>query len=428
MASIDITPLSFFFSIFALAYLVALLYVLIFERRHDCVELDATDQVFSLIVPAHNEESVIAACLDALFGLDYSRDQVEILVVDDASTDRTARIVSEYAERFPGRVAMLQVPIAEGGRGKATALNRAFRFLNESSRFREDAKWIIGIFDGDGEPDANMLKKASAQFRSLTVAGVQATVRIRNRAVSWLTRMQDIEFAGFSRVTQIIRMRISHSAALGGNGQFVRASALRTVAINLEEGVFWQPDSLTEDLDLSTRLVLQNWDLHHLSSSSVWQEGVETTKSLMNQRTRWAWGSLQVFVEYVLRLRILKTPDVRLGKRLDLLFNLSMFLVSPLVLVTWILSAVAFLGLIQIVASFPTAMMVLVSFGYLPFVGYGLLTVGGYRKARILLDLVGFAIYTYHWVPCLYVAMWRLLSRTGPVWLKTAREGEIAAS
>jgi hypothetical protein len=80
------------------------------------------------------------------------------------------------------------------------------------------------------------------------------------------------------------------------------------------------------------------------------------------------------------------------------------------------------------VASFPTALMVLVSFGYLPVVAYGLVTVGGYRKSRILLDLVGFAIYTYHWVPCLSVAMWRLLSRAGPVWLKTAREGEIAPS
>src|SRR6266566_4446512 len=145
MVSIDITPLSIFFSIFALAYLVALLYVLIFERRHDRGELDANDHVFSLIVPAHNEESVIAGCLDALLELDYSQDRVEILVMDDASTDRTATIVSDYLERFPGRIVMMQVPIEEGGRGKATALNRAFRFLNESRPFREDASWIIGI-------------------------------------------------------------------------------------------------------------------------------------------------------------------------------------------------------------------------------------------------------------------------------------------
>src|SRR5439155_19912822 len=100
MASIDITPLSIFFSIFALAYLVALLFVLIFERRHDCVELVATDHVFSLIVPTHNEESVIAGCLDALLVLDYFMDQVEILVVEEASRDREAMVVSVYLEQF----------------------------------------------------------------------------------------------------------------------------------------------------------------------------------------------------------------------------------------------------------------------------------------------------------------------------------------
>lgn len=427
MVALDITPLSVFFLIFALGYTCALVCVAVLERRRQREEGIATDHVFSLLVPAHNEQKVIEGCLESLLALDYPANQFEILVVEDGSTDLTERIVARYESHVPGTVGMLRVPREESARGKANALNRGFRHLRTHGRFRDDENWIIGIYDADGHSDADMLKKASFQFRSPTVSGVQASVRIRNRDSSWLTRMQDIEFAGFSRVTQIIRMRITSCAALGGNGQFVRASALEAAALDPVAGVYWNPDSLTEDLDLSTRLALRNGDLHHLNTSCVWQEGVETARSLMTQRTRWAWGSLQVFAEYVVRLKILKAPNVQLRKRLDLLFNLSIFLVSPLVFATWVLTALALIGLVGVLSSFPGALTVALSFAYLPIVGYGLVTLGGYRKAHLPVDLIGFAIYTYHWVPCLYAGLWHIAARHGPVWRKTRRTGESPA-
>ena len=423
MISLDITPVSAFFLVFALTYFFALVYVALLERRTQRDEGEATEHVFSLIVPAHNEESVVDGCLKSLLELAYPRDKFEVLVVNDGSTDSTAAIALTYAQTYADRFMMLQVPKKDGVRGKSSALNHGFRFLRDQSRFRDDPKWVIGVFDADGHPEHDMLKKASFQFLTPNVAGVQASVRISNRDVSWLTRMQDIEFAGFSRVTQIIRTRITSSASLGGNGQFVRASALQAVVIDREAGTYWNPKSLTEDLDLSVRLVLRNWDLHHLNTSWVWQEGVETTRTLIRQRTRWAWGSLQVFVDYVLRIRVLTKPDVRFLKRLDLLFNLSIFLVSPFVFLSWILTAFAFVGLLSIVSLFSGAMMFVVSFAYLPIVGYGLITVRGYRKAYLPLDLIGFALYTYHWVPCLYAGLWHLVARHGPVWWKTARNG-----
>lgn len=424
MTSVDITPLSIFFLTFALAYPIGLFYVSVLRRRRGRDEQEAAAHVFSLIVPARNEEAVIEGCLMSVIALDYPRDQFEVLVVDDASVDQTPSLVARYVSES-SNVFTLRLLSSEGARGKATALNRAFRYLRSTSRFRSNPNWIVGIFDADGHPDSDMLRKASFQFLSPAVAGVQASVRIRNRDGCWLTRMQDIEFAGFSRITQIIRMKITGSAALGGNGQFVRASSLIGAAIDAEEGVYWKPDALTEDLELSTRLVLKNFDLRHLDTSRVWQQGVESIKPLLRQRTRWAWGSLQVFVEYVLRLRICTAPDVRLLKRLDLLFSLSVFLVSPLVLLSWLLSAFMFLGLVGVQSALPPTAMFLLSFGYLPVVGYGLVTLTDYRGRRTPLDLMYFAIYTYHWVPCLYVGLWRLLSKRGPIWWKTVRYREI---
>jgi cellulose synthase/poly-beta-1,6-N-acetylglucosamine synthase-like glycosyltransferase len=418
---LDVTPFTAFFLLFAAGYLIALAYVALLERRRSRGEGTSTESVFSLLVPARNEAAVIETCLQGLLALEYPADEFEIVIVDDGSSDETGATATRYAAAFPGRLSVLRVPDAVSGRGKASALNYGYQFLRENSRFRQHPAWIIGVFDADGSPDPDLLGKAAFQFRNQKVGGIQASVRIRNRDTSWLTRMQDIEFAGFARMTQLIRTRITNSASLGGNGQFVRARALEDVATDRDAGIYWNSEALTEDLELATRLALRNWDMFQLDTSRVWQEGVESVHALMRQRTRWAWGSLQVFIEYVLRLRIFRTPNVRLRKRLDLLFTLSMFLVSPLVLVTWVLSIIAFVGLISVASSLPGPATVLLSFGYFPVVGYGLMTADGYRRRSLPLDLVGFAIYTYHWVPCLCLGLWHIVSRHAPVWWKTTR-------
>ena len=421
MASLDLTPVSVFFLIFTLGYLVALAYVVLVERGHARQEGVSTDHAFTLIVPARNEGAVLAACLDGLLALDYPPDRFEILVIDDHSEDATTDLATQYAAAHPGRMHVLRIAEAEAGRGKAAALNLGYRFLRQHSGFRDRPEWIIGVFDADGIPDRDMLAKASFQFRDPKLGGVQAVVRIRNREASWLTRMQDVEFTGFARMTQLIRGQVTGSASLGGNGQFVRSRALEDIALDGDGLRFWDPEALTEDLELSTRLALRNWDMTQLDTSQVWQEGVEDLRSLMRQRTRWAWGSLQVFARYVVGLRILRTPGVRLRKRLDLLFNLSMFLVSPIVLVTWILAFAAFAGAFSVTSAFPGPVMFLLSFGYFPVVAYGLWTSDGYARRRILTDVIGFAIYTYHWIPCLYLGLWHVVARHAPVWRKTSR-------
>jgi cellulose synthase/poly-beta-1,6-N-acetylglucosamine synthase-like glycosyltransferase len=95
-----------------------------------------------------------------------------------------------------------------GGLGKGAALNVGFsdflltwRGLEIEPRHR----WIIGVFDADGIPQADMLRKVSFEFRDPRVGGVQTLVRIRNRRKSFLAKLQDIEFIAFSRVIQFSR-------------------------------------------------------------------------------------------------------------------------------------------------------------------------------------------------------------------------------
>ncbi|MFQ5946527.1 MAG: glycosyltransferase family 2 protein [Anaerolineae bacterium] len=426
MVALDFSIITLFFAVFGIGYLVGLVYVLSSVKRRVAEEGEASDHLFSLIIPARDEEAVIGSTLQSLLALRYPGDQFEILVVDDGSTDGTAKVVREVRRNSRDRIHLLGVPKEVSGRGKPVVLNTGYAWLRERSRFRGDSRWIIGVFDADGRPDPDMLRKASYQFRDSQVAGVQATVRIRNQRATWLAGMQQVEFGAFARMTQFIRMRIARSASMGGNGQFVRTTALDGVALDEAAGIFWDPRSLTEDLELAARLALRNWDLHHLHTTSVSQEGVERLPALLRQRVRWAWGSLQVFVSYVLRLRVLRAPKVRLRKRIDLLVNLSLFLVSPLVLVVWVAMALALIGLLQVVNVFPALFMILLAFSYLPIVGYGLVSLDGYRKAHLPLDLIGFIIYTYHWIPSLVIGLWHLAAGHLPTWSKTSRtEGSL---
>src|SRR2546426_2157574 len=427
MIEIDTTLLSILFALFGAFYSLLLIAVLRVRRRRKVPEGVSTASTFSLMIPARNEEAVLARTLEGILAMDYPVDKFEVLVIDDGSADRTSEIADRVRARNPGRVYVIHMPGAKAGRGKSEALNFGFRHLLRTSRFNGLREWVIGVFDADGVPDPDLLQKAASQFESPKVGAVQASVRITNRGTSRLARMQDLEFSAFSRVTQIIRGELLDSASLGGNGQFVRARALYDAAISRNPHRFWRPGALTEDLELSARLVLRSWRIKHLATSYVHQEGVERLGDLFRQRTRWAWGSLQVFVEYILKLRFIRAPNVPLKKRLDLVMSLSLFLMSPLVMVVWLLTFLDLIHVIEAVNQLPFLATLAISFGFFPIVTWGMWDMKEYRRARMPLDLFLFTVYTYHWLPCLYVAALRVIGGDDPKWFKTRRIAEAAA-
>jgi 1,2-diacylglycerol 3-beta-glucosyltransferase len=125
------------------------------------------------------------------------------------------------------------------------------------------------------------------------IGGVQLPVRIRNRD-SIIARLQDWEFWVFSALTQIARARLGNTS-LGGNGQFTRFAALESL-----DGLPWST-SLTEDLDLTLRLLLRGWRTTCVPEHHVNQQGLTSLRALVRQRTRWFQGHL-VSLRYVPRL------------------------------------------------------------------------------------------------------------------------------
>ena len=203
---IDTTFLTIYFLVTCTGY-NAFLLVMISRGRRNTKRGEDIGHYFSILVPAHNEGKVIGATLERILNLDYPSELFEVVVINDGSTDETEKVVKELQTANP-HLKLINVLPHNGGRGKSIALNTGFadflltwRGIEISPRSR----WVIGVFDSDADPKSDMLQKVSFQFNDPMVGGVQTLVRIKNAKISFLAKLQDIEFLAFARVIQFAR-------------------------------------------------------------------------------------------------------------------------------------------------------------------------------------------------------------------------------
>jgi 1,2-diacylglycerol 3-beta-glucosyltransferase len=415
---IDTTILTIYFIIMCTGYNVFIMIVLALMHVKDGED---TGHYFSILIPSHNEEKVIERTLNSVFRLDYPTELFEVVVINDGSTDKTEEIITRLQQKHHN-LKLLNVPKDKGGRGKSAALNTGladflltWRGLEVNPRHR----WIIGVFDSDADPQSNMLKKVSFQFNKQDVGGVQTLVRIKNREKSFLAKLQDIEFLAFARVMQNARNSYNGSVALGGNGQFVRASALDASNLQPQEE-YWRNNSLTEDLDLGVRLLANKWKNIYVDTSYVSQEGTETLLPMFKQRERWAWGTLQVLKRYIFNPKFWKTK-ISFKVKVDISLYLINALIPLIVALCWILTGLSLLGIIRITNFFPLAITLVQGFSFLPLLGYGLWTQRtDYPRWQIIPLIIITTVYTYHWIPCVMSALIKTVT-TKPKWVKTPR-------
>jgi 1,2-diacylglycerol 3-beta-glucosyltransferase len=361
-------------------------------------ELHAEWPTVSVLIPAHNEESVIANTLKYVLGQDYPK--MEVVVIDDHSTDATGQIL----EQFPVRVVTRRnLP----DRGKSEALNAGLEVVTGE---------IVCVFDADSEMAPDFLRRAVAPLvRDPSLAGVQAQVRMYNRHHNFLTAAQDDEFALYNEILQVGRMTVGGASALGGNGQLTRRRAVGNVG-------GWSPASLTEDLDLTVRLFLAGQGrIYHATDAIVWQEGVTTLPALVRQRTRWAEGMLRCYGEFAGAL--LRSPNVATILRWDAIYALlSAFLplMPPLMFVMGWMGFFAIdtagglpHGLIQ-------AQSLLVVFAACLWSG----VVSWRRDRRIdIMPGLRYMVFIFHWVPAVALALKNILRAKPVVWQKTVHNG-----
>ena len=376
-------------------------------------EADTNSPIITVMIPALNEEKVLEGTVHSLLALPYSG-QREVLIIDDNSDDRTPVIAKRLSSACE-RVYFLHRGPDRSRQGKGDVLNHGFSYLSTSFPHRDRNNWVIGVFDADGRAmEDDLLAEVGRVFSDRSVAASQCGVRIRNGA-HLLAALQDVEFTTFSFITQTVRDRTSGAVALGGNGQFIRANVLDRLG---QEGGCWNDLVLTEDLDIGVRIHLCGGRIRFMNRW-VEQEGVESLKALFKQRQRWAWGTLQVFLKHLVAGRIARAR-IPLGKKLDLHYYLSFWMVPFVVLSSFFLSFLHLAGVISITNSFGFAFLLANSFSFVPMMVLGLV----WAKMPIykIVYIVPLAVvYAYHWVPVLIFGWASILARKKPHWVKTER-------
>jgi cellulose synthase/poly-beta-1,6-N-acetylglucosamine synthase-like glycosyltransferase len=391
---------------------------------------DGAPDAFVIFVAAMNEEAVIGATLESLLSLDH--DRFVICVGDDGSTDATPQILQRYADDPRVGVVHRKGPRAQIGKSDVLndCLEATMRMITSDHRVLgglDPASVVIGIVDADGRLDAETLRVVGPYFSDPKVASVQIGVRIANAGTNLLTRMQDMEFVGFSAFVQRARDRFG-SSGLGGNGQFTRLSALDDV--KQQRGGPWELNALTEDLELGLALVCRGWRTRFCPNVFVAQQGLPGWGALFRQRTRWIQGHYSCW-SYLPRL--LRAP-ASLMTRLDLAVYLLLIVTVVIVTFSAVVSALVIAGVasphndfLSFVPIGRARNTVSLLFGLTPIAAfmyaYQRHALKPFRFWEIPAVAMVFTLYTYVWI----FATARALARnaTGRQnWVKTPRVAE----
>jgi cellulose synthase/poly-beta-1,6-N-acetylglucosamine synthase-like glycosyltransferase/peptidoglycan/xylan/chitin deacetylase (PgdA/CDA1 family) len=267
---------------------------------------DPVDEPVSVIVPAWNEREGIAGTVRSLVA---STHPVEVLVVDDASTDGTASVVSGL--QLPG-VRVVRVPKG----GKSAALNTGIALARHSIVVMVDADTVI-------EPEA--VHRLVQPFGDPRVGAVAGNVKVGNRR-RMVSRWQHIEYViGFNLDRRLYETFDCIPTVPGALGAF------RKSAVQAAGGV--TDDTLAEDTDLTIALHRAGWKVVYTDDARSWTEAPATVGQLWRQRYRWSYGTMQALWKHRDGVRDPGRPG-RFGRRgLPVLavFTVVLPLLAPLV-------------------------------------------------------------------------------------------------
>ncbi|TDD61443.1 glycosyltransferase, partial [Actinomadura darangshiensis] len=222
----------------------------------------------SVIVPAYNEEAGISATVVSLVDTDYPG-TVEVIVVDDGSTDGTPAIVDSIG--LPG-VHLIRKPNG----GKPSALNAGL-YVTQAG--------IIVLVDGDTVFQRDTLRHLLAPFADPEVGAVSGNTKVANRG-GILGRWQHIEYViGFNLDRRMFDVLQCMPTVPGAIGAF-RRSALAEVG-----GV--PCDTLAEDTDLTMAICRTGMRVVYEEKALAWTETPSSLRQLWRQRYRWCYGTMQ---------------------------------------------------------------------------------------------------------------------------------------
>jgi cellulose synthase/poly-beta-1,6-N-acetylglucosamine synthase-like glycosyltransferase/peptidoglycan/xylan/chitin deacetylase (PgdA/CDA1 family) len=261
----------------------------------------------SVIVPAYNEGANIAAAVRSIVNSDYP--EIEVIVVDDGSSDATADLVEGLG--LPGVSVVRQ-----SNAGKPAALNNGLRHA------RGD---LLVFVDGDTVLEPETVSRLVQPLSEPGVGAVSGYPKVANRA-GLLGRWQHLEYVvGFNLDRRMFAVARCMPTIPGAIGAFQRAALLDAGGVSAQ--------TLAEDTDLTMTLTRSGWHVVYEPAAVAWTEAPATVRQLWRQRYRWSYGTLQVLWKHRHAV-VERGPGGYLGRRCLpylLLFQVVLPLLAPLV-------------------------------------------------------------------------------------------------
>lgn len=287
------------------------------KKARDNVAVDAKyEPTVSILIPARDEEQVIGRLLQQMTELTYPRDKLQIIIIDDASSDSTRQIAEEFSKRY-SFIEVLHRDKKTGGKGKASAMN---------SGLERSTGEIVLCFDADYYPQTDIVEKLVKEFVDPAVGAVQGRPVVLNEAQNVVTRLVTLERIGGYRVDQEARDNLGLIPQFGGTVGGFRRSVVEKI------GGF-DASMLTEDTDLTFRVYLAGFKVRYVGDAECYEEAVDNWKAYWRQRHRWARGHMQVCFKHT--PRVLRSKKLNTKEKIDGLLLLHIYFMPVLTLISF---------------------------------------------------------------------------------------------
>ena len=272
---------------------------------------------FMAIIPAHNEEAVVANLVESLKKQNYDKQLYDIYVIADNCTDNTAKVARDAG-------AIVYERFDETKKTKGYALNW---FLQQ--KIKENAPYdALFVFDADNivHPDfiKNMNKKL-CQGEDV----VQGYRDIKNPTDSWITAGYAIFYWTMHRFYHLARYNIGLSPLLNGTGFMVKFDVIKPQG--------WDTVTLTEDIEFSLQRIIKGKRLGWATDAIVYDEQPVGFKQSWSQRSRWTIGHIQCIKEYTKQLAVAAKENktmMNFDGFLYIIGSIPMFIITLVLLAT----------------------------------------------------------------------------------------------
>lgn len=254
--------------VFGVARSLLVLTLALLRRKHPA-RLPQPPAGVTVVIPAFNEELVVADAIAAALASDYP--DIRVVVVDDGSTDGTAAAV----ERNYGGDPRVRLIRQENG-GKCSALNAAYGVIDTGFVVALDADTLL-------HPDA--VRRLMAHFADPAVGAVAGNVRVGNRR-HLLARLQALEYVTAQNIDRRAAERLNAMLVVPGAIGAWRVEAVRKVGL-------YSSDTVTEDADLTIAILRAGYRVVFEERAYSITDAPETLRAFLKQRLRWSFGMMQ---------------------------------------------------------------------------------------------------------------------------------------